>query len=89
MNTIAKEWNNMQNHIDDESPVDTTHKKPKSWKEAEALPFVSFIEKEPNRPSDEPSIWVQLNDADDADDDKDDAENLQERFKKLANIIKG
>jgi len=28
-------------------------------------------------------------DADDADDDKDDAEALQERFKKLANIIKG
>ena len=39
-----------------------TYKKPKSWKEAESLPFVSFIEKEPNRPADEPSIWVQLKD---------------------------
>ena len=39
-----------------------TYVKPKSWKEAEALPFVSFIEKEPNRLDDEPSIWVQLMD---------------------------
>ena len=42
--------------------MNNNYKKPKSWKEAEDLPFVSFIEKEPNRPSDEPSIWVQLND---------------------------
>ena len=41
--------------------MNNNYKKPKSWKEVEALPFVSFIEKEPNRPSDEPSIWVQLN----------------------------
>ena len=38
------------------------YKKPKSRKEATALPFINFIEKEPNRCSDEPSIWVQLMD---------------------------
>ena len=36
--------------------------RPKSWKEVEALPFVAYIEKESNRPPDEPSIWVQLDD---------------------------
>ena len=38
------------------------YKKPKSWKEAESLPFINFIEKEPNRCPYEPSIWVQLKD---------------------------
>ena len=42
--------------------MNNNYKKPKSWKEAEALPFINFIEKEPNRCPDEPSIWVQLMD---------------------------
>jgi hypothetical protein len=37
-------------------------KKPRSWKEAKALPFVSYIKREDSREEDEMNIFVHLED---------------------------
>lgn len=42
--------------------MSVTESKPKSWKEVEALPFVSHIERESYREKDEMYIFIHLND---------------------------